>query len=170
MARRNIWRKAQSTFWPIHLFTDYTKWCEAKVQTSTNISFCWVFKAIKVTRTVSVWQSFMGNVSLSFFFTPKWNVRVVFMFRQKLGNLKHPQPHEISQVWEIQRVVYQACVCIRWMCTNLLSMWLWEKWGLWLSLTMILWEVAVVVSHYWIKKAGTFFLLLLLLSELYFML
>lgn len=25
---------------------------------------------------------------------------------------------------------------------------------------MILWEAAVVVSHYWIKKAGTFLLLL----------
>lgn len=84
LAQWNIWRKAQKAFWTIHLFTDDTKWCEAKVQTSTNISFCWVFKAIKVTRTVSVWQSSMGNVSL-FFFTAKWNVRVVFYVESEAG-------------------------------------------------------------------------------------
>ncbi len=50
---------------------------------------------IKVACTVPVWQSFMGSASFH-----KWKVKVVF--RQKLGNLKQPQPREFFQVWEIQ--------------------------------------------------------------------
>lgn len=44
-----------------------------------------------------VWQRLMGNAYLT-----KRKVKVVF--RQKLGNLKHPQPHEIFQVLEIRSI------------------------------------------------------------------
>lgn len=41
---------------------------------------------------------------------PFINLRSKLLFRQKLGNLKHPQPCEFFQVWVIQTNRLSVCV------------------------------------------------------------
>lgn len=106
LAQGNVWTEALSAFWTIHPFTDDTKWCEGKVQTCTNISSRWVFIWSKCLSLCQFGKALWEVLPLL-----KWKVKVVF--RQKLGNLKRPQPHEIFQVCKIQTIIlWSLCLYV----------------------------------------------------------
>ena len=147
LAQEDIWSTAQSALWTSRPFTDDTKWCEARVQ---NISSCRVF----------IWSK---SPALCQFGSALLEVRPFLSSSEKCFKAEAGQPQAPATSWNVSGVWYSdwksmepLCVCILWTRTKALSLWLWEKRGLWLSLTMILWEVALVVFHYWIKKAETF--------------